>query len=164
MTTTTETIRVYRVHIRATAEAIWEAITSPEWTVRYGYGCPVELDPRPGGVARSLATNGMKAHGAPDVVVEGEVVEADPPRRLVQTWRMLFDAAMAGEPYTRLTYEIEASEVPGVQRLTVSHDVTDAPVHASLASGDVPQAGGGWPFILSDLKTLLETGSSLGAH
>ncbi len=74
---------------------------------------------------------------------------------------MLFEEAMAAEPYTRLTYEIEPGEMPGVTRLTVVHDVTDAPIHASLIGGDIVQAGGGWPFILSDLKSLLETGTAL---
>ena len=94
------------------------------------------------------------------MIIEGEVIECDPPRKLVQTWRMLFEPSMSAEPLTRLTWEIE--EEMGVSRLTVIHELVDAPVHASLVAGDVPEAGGGWPFILSDLKTLLETGKTLG--
>ena len=96
---TTVTTQVFRVHIKATPERIWDAITTPEWTARYGYRGPSEYDLRPGGAFRSLANEGMKAIGAPDVVVEGEVLEVDPPRRLVQTWRMLFEPSQAAGPH-----------------------------------------------------------------
>jgi uncharacterized protein YndB with AHSA1/START domain len=164
MTTATEravTTQVHRVFIAATPDAVWEAITTPEWSERYGYRARTEYDLRPGGAFRALANEGMLAHGTPEVIIEGEVLECDPPRKLVQTWRMLFEPSMSGEPLTRLTWEIE--EEMGVSRLTVIHELVDAPVHASLVAGDVPEAGGGWPFILSDLKTLLETGKTLGA-
>jgi uncharacterized protein YndB with AHSA1/START domain len=102
----------------------------------------------------------VKAGGAPDVVVDGEVIEADPPRKLVQTFRSLWDPEMTAEGFTRLTWEIE-EEVPGLSRLTVSHDVDGAPKTALQVAGELPGTGGGWSFILSDLKTLLETGQSL---
>ncbi|MEU8803628.1 metalloregulator ArsR/SmtB family transcription factor [Spirillospora sp. NPDC048819] len=161
--TTTETggdrtVQVYRVYIKATPQAIWDAITKPEWTVKFGYQAPVEYDLRPGGAFRGLASDVMKQHGAPDVVIDGEVIESDPPRRLVQTWRALF----LGEAHTRLTYEIEDDET-GISRLTVTHDVTGAPQTAAQAAGEIPEAGGGWSQTLSDLKTLLETGESLFA-
>ncbi|WP_203863097.1 ArsR/SmtB family transcription factor [Plantactinospora mayteni] len=149
-------IQVYQVYIKATPQAIWDAITTPEWTAKFGYQAPVEYDLRPGGPFRSMASKAMKQHGAPDVVVDGEVIEADPPRRLVQTWRALF----MGEDFTRLTYEIE-DDGPGVSKLTVTHDVTGAPQTAAQGAGQIPGAGGGWNQILSDLKTLLETGQSL---
>jgi uncharacterized protein YndB with AHSA1/START domain/DNA-binding transcriptional ArsR family regulator len=159
--TNTETTKVFRVHIKATPEAIWQAITTPEWTQRYGYRAVSEYDLRPGGTYRGLANEGMKAMGAPDLVVEGEVLEVDPPRRLVQTWRMLFEPGQAAEPMTRLTWEVEPL-ADGVCRLTVVHDLTDAPLHAALVTGEhVESAGGGWPFILSDLKSLLETGTPM---
>ena len=93
MTTTTEavTTQVYRVFIKATPQAIWDAITKPEWTQRYGYGGSADYDLRPGGAYRGLASPEMRVQGAPEVAVDGEVVEADPPRRLVQTWRILMD-------------------------------------------------------------------------
>ncbi len=160
-TSTTVTTQVFRVHIKATPEAIWEAITSPEWTARYGYHTPSEYDLRPGGAFRSLANEGMQAMGAPDIVTEGEVLEVDPPRRLVQTWRMLFEPSQSAEPLTKLTWEIEPL-TGDVCRLTVIHDLTDAPIHASLVSGvHLDTAGGGWPYVLSDLKSLLETGTAL---
>ncbi|WP_289009893.1 metalloregulator ArsR/SmtB family transcription factor [uncultured Thermomonospora sp.] len=156
--TVDRTVQVYRVYIRATAEAIWEAITKPEWAVRFGYRAPVEYELRPGGAFRGLASEEMKAGGAPEVIIDGEVIEADPPRKLVQTWRPLF----LGEDYTRLTYEIE-DDGSGVCRLTVTHDVTGAPKTAAQVSGAAPDAGGGWSQVLSDLKSLLETGRSLYA-
>jgi uncharacterized protein YndB with AHSA1/START domain len=160
--TTTETrvtTQVYRVYIKATPEAIWEAITTPKWTAKYGYRGRSEYELRPGGAYRVFATDGMRANGAPEIVVEGEVIESDPPRKLVQLWRMLFDPTMASEPFTRVTWEIV--EEMGLSRLTVIHELEDAPTHASLVTGDLPNTGGGWPFILSDLKTLLETGAAL---
>jgi uncharacterized protein YndB with AHSA1/START domain len=154
------TVQVYRVHIRATPEAIWEAITSPEWTQRYGYQAPVEYDLRPGGAYRGLPSAAMKEYGSPDVIVDGEVLEVDPPRRLVQTWRTLWDEEMRAEGFTRLTYEIEPGE-GGVTMLTLTHDVTGAPRTALQVAGGLEGAGGGWSQVLSDLKTLLETGRSL---
>jgi uncharacterized protein YndB with AHSA1/START domain len=171
MTTRTEpgtTTQVYRVYIKATPEAIWDAITRPEWTERYGYGSIAEFDLRPGGVARAFAGEAMRREGAergfpiPDVVVDGEVVEADPPRRLVQTWRMLMDPGMAAEGFTHLTWEIQAGD-GGVTRLTVTHDLEGAPKLAAMVAGELESegAGGGWSEVLSDLKTLLETGRPL---
>ncbi len=164
MTTTTETTlttQVYRVYIKATPEAIWDAITKPEWTQKYGYGGRAEYDLRPGGVYRGLASEAMRSMGAPDVAVDGEVVEADPPRKLVQTWRPLWDPEMVAEGFKRLTWEIEPGE-GGITTLTVTHELDRAPKTAAQVSGTIPEAGGGWSFILSDLKTLLETGKSLG--
>jgi uncharacterized protein YndB with AHSA1/START domain len=163
MTTTMEkgvTTQVYRVFIKATPQAVWDAITKPEWAERYGYGSRVEYDLRAGGKYRAFATEPMKAHGGPDVIIEGNVVEADPPRRLVQTWHPIWDPASAAEATTRLTWEID-QEPSGLVRLTVTHDVAGAPLTAKMVAGEVPNAGGGWSYILSDLKTLLETGKSL---
>jgi len=164
MTTMTETktIQVYRMYIRATPEATWTAITDPEWTDRYGYGGRAEYDLRPGGAYRGLAGEAMRAQGAPEVAVDGEVIEADPPRRLAQTWRMAMDPGLAAEGFTRLTYEIEPAD-GAVTKLTVTHDLTGAPGLASLVAGELEGtgAGGGWAWVLSGLKTLLETGGSL---
>jgi uncharacterized protein YndB with AHSA1/START domain len=159
-TTRTATTQVFRVFIRATPEAVWEAITSPEWTTRYGYLCPAHYDLRPGGAYRALATAEMRQYGMGEHAVEGEVLESDPPRRLVQTWRPLFGPEFLNEPATRLTWELEPDGE--LTRLTVVHDVTDAPNTAAVVSGDVAEAGGGWAWVLSSLKTLLETGEVLG--
>ena len=162
------TTQVCRVYIKATPQAIWDAITKPEWTERYGYGGRGEYELRPGGGYRGLASEAMKVagvqmgHPTPDVVVDGEVIEADPPHKLVQTWRMLMDEDMAAEGFTRLTYEI-AEAKGGVSKLTVIHELEGAPKLALLLSGGMEEmgAGGGWSWVLSDLKTLLETGGSL---
>jgi uncharacterized protein YndB with AHSA1/START domain len=161
-TQTPQTVQVYRVYINATPQAIWDAITKPEWTQRYGYGGSAEYDLRPGGAYRGLASEEMRAHGAPDVAVDGEVIETDPPRKLVQTWRMLMDPRMAAEGFTRLTYEIKEGK-GGVTTLTVIHDMTNAPQTATLLAGALENegAGGGWSYVLSGLKTLLETGKPL---
>ena len=162
-TTTTETgvtTQVYRVFIKATPEAIWDAITRPEWTERYGYRARSEYDLRPGGAYRSVASDEMRALGMAEQLVDGEVIEADPPRRLVQTWRFLWDEQIAAEGPTRVTFEID--EVPGgASRLTVTHELENAPTTAAYLAGEIADAGGGWSWVLSDLKTLLETGAPL---
>ncbi|MFF5084424.1 SRPBCC domain-containing protein [Actinoplanes sp. NPDC000266] len=169
---TTETTQVYRVWIKASPERIWAAITDPEWTSRYAYAAPVDYELKPGGAYRSHATQEMKdyakANGfeVPDVIVDGEVIEADPPRRLVQTWRMLMDPGTAAEPFTTITYEIEEAKMqPGVYKLTLTHELTGAPQTAAMVAGTEDDgAGGGWAWILSDLKTLVETGTSLAGR
>jgi uncharacterized protein YndB with AHSA1/START domain len=100
----------------------------------------------------------MLAHGSGEVAIEGEVVEADPPRKLVQTWHALFSPETIAEPFTRVTWEIEEGD-GGISRLTVTHDLRGAPTTAAFVTGEIPNAGGGWSFMLSDLKTLLETGT-----
>ncbi|MGH8825117.1 MAG: SRPBCC domain-containing protein [Jiangellaceae bacterium] len=157
-TETTQTVQVYRVYIKASAQAIWDAITKPEWTEKYGYRGRVEFDLRPGGAFRTIADEGMQAAGMPEVVVDGEVVEADPPRRLVQTWR----ARWNDEGFTRLTYDINERE-HGVSSLTVTHELDGAPQTAAMVGGQDEDkgAGGGWAEVLSDLKSLLETGKPL---
>jgi uncharacterized protein YndB with AHSA1/START domain len=164
MTTMAETnvaTQVYQVYIRATPEAIWDAITKPEWAERYGYGGSIDYDLRPGGAYTAYTTAEMRAHGAPEVAIDGEVIESEPPHKLVQTWRMLMDQQMASEGFTRLTYEIRRGE-RGITKLTVTHELEGAPGLASLMSGGMEEAGagGGWSFVLSSLKTLLETGES----
>ncbi|MGH3993236.1 MAG: SRPBCC family protein, partial [Pseudonocardiaceae bacterium] len=151
MAETKVTTQVYRVYIKATPQAIWDAITKPEWTQKYGYQAPVEYDLRPGGGYRGLASDAMLARGAPEVVIGGEVIEVDPPRKLVQTWRALFDPETAAEAFTRVTWEID--ETDGVSMLTVTHELDGAPKTAALVSGQFADAGGGWSYILSDLKT-----------
>ena len=157
-----ETVQVYRIYIKTTPEALWEAITSPEWSVRYGYAPLVDYDLRAGGTFRAYANEGMKAMGCPEVISDGEVIESDAPRRLVQTWRMTMTPELAAEGFTRLTYEIEPVR-GGVCRLTVTHDVSSAPLWAFVlrGEGEAAGAGGGWNEVLSGLKTLLETGEPL---
>jgi uncharacterized protein YndB with AHSA1/START domain len=142
-----ETTQIYEVYIRASPQAIWEAITSPEWTVKYGYQGPVHYD--------------LRAMGLPDVVIDGVVEEAHPPRRLVHTYRFLFSDQMKSEGFTRVTWEIE-KVASGFCRLTVVHELEGAPIMAQMVASKFSEMGtGGWAWILSDLKSLLETGSSM---
>jgi uncharacterized protein YndB with AHSA1/START domain len=159
-TATAVTTQTHRVWIKASSEAIWAALTEPDQLARYGYGSRIDFELRPGGVYRANSTEEMLAFGAPPVMVEGEVLEVEAPTRLVMTWHALWGPDVAGEPATRLTYELEPA-VGGVTKLTVTHELDDAPVTAAIVGGVVADAGGGWGWILSDLKTLLETGTPL---
>ena len=160
MTETQRTTQVYRVYIKATPQAIWDAITTPEWTERYGYQAPAEYDLRPGGAYRGLATEEMKAYGAPDRVVDGEV--SRPIRRggssrpgacsWTRSWWRRASRASPGR---------SRRSDGGVTQLTVTHDLDGRAGRAALVSGEDPNAGGGWAWVLSDLKTLLETGTAL---
>jgi len=155
------TTQVYEVYIKATPRAIWDAITSPEWTENYGYKGRVQYDLRPGGAFRAYATPEMMKMGLPEVVIDGQIVEADPPRRLVQTYRFLFGAETKAEGFTRITWEIEPATA-GFSRLTVTHELEGAPIMAAMVASKFSEMGtGGWAWILSDLKSLLETGSSM---
>jgi uncharacterized protein YndB with AHSA1/START domain len=162
------TTQVYRIYIKASPEAIWDAITKSEWTERYGYTGIVNFDLRPGGAYTVHATKqfraGAEAQGVqlPDVIIDGQVVEADPPHRLVHTFNMHMDPAMEEEPATRITYEI-ADMGDGSCSLTLTHELEGAPRLAAIVSGQLESggAGGGHAWVLSDLKSLLETGKTL---
>jgi len=167
-TPTETTTAVYKVYIKATPDAIWTAITDPEWTNRYGYTGFTHYDLRPGGALEIVPNGEFKAAAAaqgypcPDVLVDGEVIEVDPPHRLRTSWRMLMDPTLAAEPFSTITYEI-VDHGAGVCSLTLTHDGTGAPGTLRLVSGvdEAEGGGGGWSWVLSDLKSLLETGSAL---
>jgi uncharacterized protein YndB with AHSA1/START domain len=168
MATTTETItalQTYSIYIKAMPEAVWDALIRPECTEQYGYRGLADYDLRPGGRAVVHANEGMKAFGLPDIVVDGEVVEADAPYRLVQTWRMTMEPSLAAEGFTRLSYVIEEGR-GGVTKLTLTHDLSGAPGLAALVAGEHEGAGagGGWNEVLSGLKTLLETGAQMASQ
>lgn len=166
--TTTTTVQVHRIYIKAKPEAIWDAITKPEWTEKYGYGGRFQSDLRAGQPYQVLTGEEMKKASAeygiavPDVAIDGEVIEADPPHKLVLTWRMLMDPGLAEEGFTRLTYEIEEAAA-GYAKLTVTHDLAGAPKLALMVvgEGNGEDGAGGWPWVLSDIKSLLETGTRL---
>jgi uncharacterized protein YndB with AHSA1/START domain len=137
--------QVYQVFIKAPPEAIWEAITRPDFTEKYFYGSRVTVT--------AEAYTGQDRDGN-DLVI-GAVSEFDPPRRLVHEWRSLYDPDMALEQASRVTWEIEAQE-SGYSLLTVVHDQLDnSPKTAESVSGV------GWMLVLSGLKTLVETGKPL---
>jgi uncharacterized protein YndB with AHSA1/START domain len=151
MTTMTQTqteTQVYQVFIKASPEQIWDAITNPEFTTRYFYGSVVESTFEPGAPYAGWAADRSQQY------VDGEVLEADPPRLLRHTWRSLYDEETAGEPHSRVTWTIEAGE-GGVTKLTVTHDQLES------APKTAANVAGGWSYVLSGLKTLLETGEPL---
>ena len=154
--------QVYRIFIKATPQAIWDAITKPEWTQKWGYRLRDEYELRPGGTYRGYASDMMVAMGMSGVVIDGEVLEATPPHKLTVTWRMAIDPNMHKEGWTTLTYQIEAGR-DGVSRLSVIHDVSGKPMYAAMIAGDKqgPGQSAGWLWILSDLKSALETGAAM---
>ena len=139
MTDKAATILVYRIVIKASAQAIWDAITKPEWTERYAYGGRAHYELKGGGHYHHEASPEMKSFGLPDKVILGEVLESDPPRKLVQTWHPQFTPEMIAEPPSRLTYEIV--EGKGVCTVTITHDVTGAPMVAGMVPGGGDPAG-----------------------
>jgi uncharacterized protein YndB with AHSA1/START domain len=146
--------QVHGIYIDAPAEKIWEALTTSEYTNQFGYGGDIEIELIPGGAMRHLTTDQMKNMGMGDVAVTGTVVEADPPKRLVLDW----SAAWHDEPPSRLTYEIVEGP-SGLTRVTLTHELPESPQTAKDVAGnaDVENGGGGWPWELSSLKTLVET-------
>ena len=151
MTTMTEqATQVYSVFIRATPEQVWDGITKPEFTTRYFHGTKIDSTFEPGTPYLSVAGEGD------DTLVEGEIIESDPPRMLKHTWHALFDPDQAAESFSRVTWEIEPQE-GGVTKLTVTHDQLEA------APKTAASVAGGWSYVLSGLKTLLETGEPLRA-
>ncbi|HEX2771944.1 MAG TPA: SRPBCC family protein [Micromonosporaceae bacterium] len=145
----TQTTQVYRVFIRATAEQVWDAITKAEFTTGYFFGGRIETTLEPGSPIRyhSPSRDGLD--------IDGEVVESDPPHKLVHTFRSLWDDDLAAEPPSRVTWELEPAD-GGVCQLTVTHDQLErSPKTAGQVSG--------WSYILSGMKTLLETGKPMAA-
>ncbi|MGZ4735225.1 MAG: ArsR/SmtB family transcription factor [Acidimicrobiia bacterium] len=137
--------KVFEIYIKTTPERLWEAITDPEIRAKYNFGAGVTSDWTPG--AR-MEVGAPKADG---LLGEGEVLEVDPPRRLVHTLVALWGDDVKAEGASRVTWEIEP--VGDSCRLLLTHD--------QLREGANDQLYGGWPMILSGLKTWLETGELL---
>jgi len=149
MTTMTETTtQVYQVFIKATPEQVWDGITKPEFTAQYFYGSVIDSTFEPGAPYLGWSSDRTQQY------VDGEVLEADPPRRLSHTWRALYDEETAAEPHSRVAWEIEPQD-GGITKLTVVQDRLEASPKTAL------NVAGGWSFVLSGLKTLLETGKPL---
>ena len=137
--------KVFEIYIKTTPERLWEAITDSEMRAKYTFGVGVETDWKPGSPWKGVTPN------APGPISHGEVLEVDPPRRLVQSFQALWSEEVQREGTSRVTWEIEP--VADSCRLTVIHDQLPAHVNDEIF--------GGWPMILSGLKTLLETGETL---
>ena len=158
---TNSTTHIHEIYIKAEAAAIWDALTKPEWTSRYGYRALSNYELKPGGKFRCLANEQMKTMGLPELIIDGEVIEVKPPRKLVQSYRFLFNEAHVKEGYTRITWEVEPTG-KGFCRVTVTHDTGGAPMMSGATQSKYSdQGGGGWNWILSDLKSLLETGKTM---
>ncbi len=140
-----DTVAVFEIFIKTTPERLWEAITDPKTRAKYSFGVETHSDWTP---------NSEYKASVPGVIdlAAGENLEVDPPRRLVQSFNALWSDEVKAEGTSRVTWEIEPVGEDSC-RLTVVHD--------QLREGANPELYGGWPMILSGLKTLLETGETL---
>jgi len=137
--------KVFEIYIRTTPDRLWEAITDPEIRAKYNFGAGITTDWKVG------SRYEMGSPNAASLLGDGENLEVDPPRRLVQSMRALWGEDVKAEGFTRITWDIE--QVADSCRLTLTHD--------QLREGANDQLYGGWPMILSGLKTWLETGQLL---
>ena len=147
--TATEQKLVFQIYIRATAEQVWQAITETEFRRQYFYGSTIESTFQPGASLTSHSPDG-------ELWADDTVLECEPPRLLSHTWRSLWDPESADEPASRVTWTVEEQD-GGVTKLTVVHDqLEQSPATAQSVSG-------GWAFIISGLKSVIETGSPLAS-
>jgi uncharacterized protein YndB with AHSA1/START domain/DNA-binding transcriptional ArsR family regulator len=137
--------KVFEIYIKTTPERLWEALTDSDMRSMYTFGVGVSSEWTPGSTYEAVHQQAQVA------ISEGENLEVDPPRRLVQSFRALWSDDVKAEGTSRVTYEIEP--VGDSCRLTVTHD--------ELREGASGELYGGWPMVLSGLKTLLETGERL---
>jgi len=137
--------KVFEIYIKTTPERLWQAITDGELRAKYNFGMGATSDWKPGSRYEASAPG-------TGLLVEGENLEVDPPRRLVQSFTALWSEDVKSEGASRVTWEIEPVGDDSC-RLTVTHD--------QLREGANSELYGGWPMILSGLKTLLETGELL---
>ncbi len=137
--------KVFEIYIRTTPELLWEAITDPTIRAKYHFGASVESEWTQG------SRYELNHPGTDGPLLEGDNLVVEPPRRLVQTMHVLWSEDAEREGTSRVTWEIEP--VGDSCRLTVTHD--------QLSDNAPPELYGGWPMILSGLKTWLETGQTL---
>jgi uncharacterized protein YndB with AHSA1/START domain len=135
--------KIFEIYIKTTPERLWQAITDPEMRAKYNFGVTVKTDWKPGSHYEGL--------GGGHKILEGDNLEVDPPRRLVQSFTALWGEDVKSEGTSRVTWEIEPVGTSCLLKVT----------HDQLREGANEQLYGGWPMILSGLKTLLETGEKL---
>jgi uncharacterized protein YndB with AHSA1/START domain len=141
------TTQVYQLYIRAPVEEVWQAITDPEVIEKYFHGAKVEATWEVGSESTQRSPDGSQ------VWTRNTVLECEPPHRLVHTWRSLYDEELADEPESRVTWEVEEAG-DGMTKLTLVHDRLDeSPKTAASVRG--------WTYILSSLKSVIETGEGL---
>ena len=143
-TMTAQTTQVYKLFIRATPEQVWGAITKSEFTTQYFFASRIEMED---GMRRAYGPGG-------ELWGDSAILEEDPPRRLVHEWQGLYDPDLAAEETSRVTWEIEPQD-GGITKLTLIHDQLEG------APKTAESVANGWMFVLSGLKTLLETGRPL---
>ena len=137
---------VYVTYIRTTPEELWAALTTPEFMKKYWFGTNFETDWKVGSPWKMIYSDGR-------VTDAGEIVELDRPRRIVLKWKHERRPELAAEGYARCSMDLERQD--GAVKLTISHTI-------ELANSKLIEAvSGGWPLILSNLKSLLETGQVL---
>jgi uncharacterized protein YndB with AHSA1/START domain len=139
---------VYVTYIRTTPQKLWQALIDPEFTRRYWVETWQESDWKPGASWRLMIPDGRIGDA-------GEVIEIEPERKLVLSWRNEFKPEMREEGYSRLTYELEPQG--DMVKLTLVHEM-DKP-----GSKLIDAVSNGWPMLLASLKSLLETGEPLEA-
>jgi uncharacterized protein YndB with AHSA1/START domain len=137
---------VYVTYIRTTPEKVWEALTTPEFTRQFWFGIAQESTFKPGAPWKLVGSEGK-------VYDTGEVLESDPPRRLVLKWRNEFKPELKEEGYTRCVMDIEPDG--DTTKLTITHSIDRE--NAKV----IEAVSGGWPKVLSGLKSFLETGRAI---
>jgi uncharacterized protein YndB with AHSA1/START domain len=135
---------IYVTYIETSAEKLWQALTDPDFTERYWFGHRVSSDWKPGS-RYSFAKQGANS-------IEGEVIAADPPKRLVYSWNSCSPSDRS-EGVSKVTFDIEPRGK--VVKLTVTHD------DLNEAGVTFRNISGGWPMVIAGLKSLLETGRGL---
>ncbi len=138
-----ESTFVYVTFIRTTPERLWSALTEPDFMEEYWFGVHFETEWKPGAAWKMLYPDGR-------VTDAGEIVEFDPPKRIVLKWRHELRPELKAEGFARCTIELEP--VSDAVKLTITHTMDRA------ESKLIQAVSGGWPRILSNLKSLLETG------
>jgi len=141
--TMTKSEFVYVTYIKTTPEKLWNALINPEFMKQYWFGCHCESDFKTGSPWKLILTDGLVAD-------TGKIIESDPPKRLVIEWRHEKKPELKAEGYSHCTFDIEP--IAGITKLTVTHGIDKE------SSKLIEAVSGGWPKILSNLKSLLETG------
>lgn len=134
---------VYVTYIKTTPQKLWKALTTPEFMKQYWSGMHIKTDWKPGSPWQLLFDDGK-------IGDEGKIVEVQPSKRLVLTWRNQWKPGLKDEGYSRCIMDIEP--IKEVVRLTVTHTM------GKDKSKLIKAVSGGWPFVCSNLKSLLETG------
>jgi len=135
--------KIFEIYIKTTPERLWQAITDPQMRAKYTFGVQVQSDWKVGSAYQGLSPKGP--------IMEGENLEVDPLKKLVQSFNALWSDDVKAEGTSQVTWEIEQVKDSCLLRVT----------HSKMRPGANDQIFGGWPMILSGLKTLLETGELL---